>query len=623
MNDVKFVDYLNNPEQFIGQKANFFGKIGESQNYNHEGFIGKIFTIELDTEKSEAQSNEQIKIIVEDTNDFTEEIEVFQLSDRIVHINRRTAVNEYQLDVLPIRMFSDYLPIEELPKGAFGRIFHVKLRETGKHFGIKSLPYLNDIDKMKANEEVESLKQAQSKYTVKYVESFEDGVDFYIVMKFYKEGNLRKLFETMKTLPYQERENRMKSIFFHVLSALALLHSKDIIHRDLKPENILIDNKGKAKTGDYGLSSKKENKSYLKAVGTKIYAPSEAHKDQRMNFPTDIWALGVIVIEGLTGKHPFEGLTQEETIFNITNGIMLEIPDYVPKQLKDMLLRMVHVDPTRRPSAQDLLDSEIMKMQSGKEEDEEKEIHLEKLRSILESVIRDLRLPYIGTRQQKQQVHQKQEISCRILINKLEYKEDDELRRQIIECGIVDALLHIFLTRRLESITLAYINAFFQLTLTCKEIKQQIYLKNPYPALIRLLDHPIKVIVNITVITIHNILYGGVKITPNSEQHPHFEAISACNGVEKLFALLNQTNMTQRTQYLVTISIGFIFRSKEISDEAKRQMVINHLKILSIDPDDDLKKFSKLGLYCLAQNTVNRTMIEQDGFIVPEIDECA
>ncbi|KAA6361576.1 MAG: putative map kinase kinase, partial [Streblomastix strix] len=236
-------------------------------------------------------------------------------------INRGITVNGYQSNVQHTRKFSDYDPIEELSRGAFGRIFHVNIHEIDKHYAIKRLPCLNDDDKKKANEEVESLKQAQSKYTVKYVESFVDGVDFYIVMKFYKEGNMRKLFETMKTLPYQERENRMKSIFFHVLSALALLHSKDIIHRDLKPENILIDKRGKAKTGDYGLSSKKESKSYLKAVGTKIYAPSEAHKEQRMNFPTDIWALGVIVIEGLTGKHPFEGLTQDETIFNITNGI--------------------------------------------------------------------------------------------------------------------------------------------------------------------------------------------------------------------------------------------------------------------------------------------------------------
>ncbi|KAA6384951.1 MAG: hypothetical protein EZS28_019524, partial [Streblomastix strix] len=151
----------------------------------------------------------------------------------------------------------------------------------------------------------------------------------------------------------------------------------------------------------------------------------------------------------------------------------------------------------------------------------------------------------------------------------------------------------------------------------------QIYLKNPYPALIRLLDHPIKVIVNITVITIHNILYGGVKITPDSDQHPHFETISACNGVEKLFALLNQNRIDQWTKYYAFISIGFLYRSKEIPDEAKRQMVINHLKTISIDPDDDPKKFANLGLYCLAQNPANRTMIEMDGFIVPEIDECA
>ncbi|KAA6357768.1 MAG: hypothetical protein EZS28_046705, partial [Streblomastix strix] len=57
MNDVKLADYFNNPELFVGYKTTFFGKICGSQNYDHNGLIGKIFTIELDSEKSEVLSD--------------------------------------------------------------------------------------------------------------------------------------------------------------------------------------------------------------------------------------------------------------------------------------------------------------------------------------------------------------------------------------------------------------------------------------------------------------------------------------------------------------------------------------------------------------------------------------
>ncbi|KAA6393424.1 MAG: hypothetical protein EZS28_011047, partial [Streblomastix strix] len=91
-----------------------------------------------------------------------------------------------------------------------------------------------------------------------------------------------------------------------------------------------------------------------------IYSPSEAHKDERMTFMSDIWSTGVIVIEALTGKHPFEGKTQEETINNIKNGRFAPFPEYITGDLKIMLLRMIDANPTKRPTAAELLSTDLM-----------------------------------------------------------------------------------------------------------------------------------------------------------------------------------------------------------------------------------------------------------------------
>ncbi|KAA6333509.1 MAG: hypothetical protein EZS28_053162 [Streblomastix strix] len=66
-----------------------------------------------------------------------------------------------------------------------------------------------------------------------------------------------------------------------------------------------------------------------------------------MTEASDIWALGVIVIEMITGVHPFQGRTLDETVQNIKNGRFKVLPDYVKGELKEMLISMINVDPVK------------------------------------------------------------------------------------------------------------------------------------------------------------------------------------------------------------------------------------------------------------------------------------
>ncbi|KAA6399584.1 MAG: hypothetical protein EZS28_004893 [Streblomastix strix] len=113
---------------------------------------------------------------------------------------------------------------------------------------------------------------------------------------------------------------------------------------------------------DFGLAQKMASKSYLRAAGTKYYAPYEAYTQNRMMTESDVWSIGVIIIEVITGEHPFEGQTQEETINNIKTGQFKPLPNYIQYEMKMILEKMINLDYTKRPTVKELLESETMQL---------------------------------------------------------------------------------------------------------------------------------------------------------------------------------------------------------------------------------------------------------------------
>ncbi|KAA6360286.1 MAG: hypothetical protein EZS28_044187, partial [Streblomastix strix] len=156
-------------------------------------------------------------------------------------------------------------------------------------------------------------------------------------------------------LPYTNEE--LKNVADQEVEMLKLAKSKHV------PENIFIDEHGNVKTGDFGLAKKLDNYDYAKAEGTKVYEPIEAFVFQQMTAMSDIWSLGVIVTELLTGRHPYEGQTQLETIDNIKNNRKTPLPDEVQGQMRDIIERMLNSDQNKRPTAQQILDNELMQNQ--------------------------------------------------------------------------------------------------------------------------------------------------------------------------------------------------------------------------------------------------------------------
>ncbi|MCK5451306.1 MAG: protein kinase, partial [Candidatus Omnitrophica bacterium] len=137
-------------------------------------------------------------------------------------------------------------------------------------------------------------------------------------------------------------------LFLQILSGIEAAHKSGIIHRDLKPENIIINEKGTAKISDFGLvkfTNKEKITAKGIALGTVAYISPEQLQGKEVDNKTDIWSLGIILFELLTGKTPFEAEYEDSVKYAIMNEPIpkiLELREGLPSHISDILNKMVN-----------------------------------------------------------------------------------------------------------------------------------------------------------------------------------------------------------------------------------------------------------------------------------------
>ena len=145
-----------------------------------------------------------------------------------------------------------------------------------------------------------------------------------------------------------------------ILRGVKACHDRNISHNDIKPSNFLIDMYGRVKVGDFGLSCiHEENElSEMYAGSLAFIAPEILNKKPYDAFKADIWSLGVTFYYIATGQLPWRTSTKEGLFECISNGII----DYSPLSDRNYALfisRCLRLDPSMRPTVDDLLDSPI------------------------------------------------------------------------------------------------------------------------------------------------------------------------------------------------------------------------------------------------------------------------
>jgi serine/threonine protein kinase len=236
---------------------------------------------------------------------------------------------------------SHYRILEKLGEGGMGIIYKAEDLKLKRTVALKVLP-----ESFTKDEETKQrfILEAQSASSLQHnnictIHEFDDTEDgqFFIAMDYYEGETLKnKIRKVLLSI------DEIIDITIQIAEGLKKAHESGIIHRDIKPANILITKDGTIKILDFGLAKKIDQTQFTKTgikFGTTDYMSPEQIKGEKIDHRTDIWSLGVLLYEMLTGKAPFHADYEQTIIYLILN----EEPEEVSNYRVDVSERLLHI----------------------------------------------------------------------------------------------------------------------------------------------------------------------------------------------------------------------------------------------------------------------------------------
>ncbi|XP_053830496.1 mitogen-activated protein kinase kinase kinase 4 isoform X5 [Vidua macroura] len=280
--------------------------------------------------------------------------------DNVMHVGLRKVTFKWQRG-------------NKIGEGQYGKVYTCISVDTGELMAMKEIRFQpNDHKTIKETaDELKIFEGIKHPNLVRYFGVELHREEMYIFMEYCDEGTL----EEVSKLGLQEHVIRLYSK--QITIAINVLHEHGIVHRDIKGANIFLTSSGLIKLGDFGCSVKLKNNTQTmpgevnSTLGTAAYMAPEVitrAKGEGHGRAADIWSLGCVVIEMVTGKRPWHEYEHNfQIMYKVGMGHKPPIPDKVSPEGKDFLCHCLESDPKMRWTASQLLDHPFVKVCTDEE----------------------------------------------------------------------------------------------------------------------------------------------------------------------------------------------------------------------------------------------------------------
>ncbi|CAG8611578.1 1980_t:CDS:2 [Acaulospora morrowiae] len=227
-----------------------------------------------------------------------------------------------------------------LGKGQFGCVFVAREKTSGYIVALKVLTIKEIIKshtEKQLRREVEIQTNLRHPNILRLYGHFHDEARVVLILEYAKKGEL--YYHLRKSGRFSEK--RASKYIYQMTDALSYIHKKHVIHRDIKPENLLLGMGDVLKIADFGWSVHAPSHKRKTFCGTLDYIPPEMVDDEDHDEKIDIWSLGVLCFELLTGTAPFETEGGHSETYRRIATVDFTFPDYLSFEAKDLIKSVI------------------------------------------------------------------------------------------------------------------------------------------------------------------------------------------------------------------------------------------------------------------------------------------
>lgn len=254
-----------------------------------------------------------------------------------------------------------YQVIKTLGEGSFGKVKLAQHLTTGQKVALKIInrKTLAKSDMQgRIEREISYLRLLRHPHIIKLYDVIKSKDEIIMVIEYAG----KELFDYIVQRGKMS-ENEARRFFQQIIAAVDYCHRHKIVHRDLKPENLLLDDHLNVKIADFGLSNIMTDGNFLKtSCGSPNYAAPEVISGKLYAGPeVDVWSSGVILYVMLCGRLPFDDECIPALFKKISNGVYT-LPNYLSAGAKNLLTRMLVVNPLNRITIHEIMEDEWFKV---------------------------------------------------------------------------------------------------------------------------------------------------------------------------------------------------------------------------------------------------------------------